>query len=146
MGNADPLAELRDIHLPAAIGAWPPAPGWWMLAALLLLGLALCAWFCYRHWRRNAYRRAALAALASQRDLQQLNRLLKRCAIARYGQAKAAALHGQAWVDFLQASCRKPPFSADSAALLASATYAPGDHRLPPGLRQEAQRWLRRHR
>ena len=27
----DPLAELRDIHLPPEIGWWPPAYGWWIL-------------------------------------------------------------------------------------------------------------------
>ena len=32
---------LRDLHLPEAIGWWPPAPGWWFLALLALTGLVL---------------------------------------------------------------------------------------------------------
>ena len=29
--------ELRDIHLPEASLWWPPAPGWWISLALILL-------------------------------------------------------------------------------------------------------------
>ena len=31
---------LRDLHLPEAIGWWPLAPGWWILIAIALVGLA----------------------------------------------------------------------------------------------------------
>ena len=35
---SDPLAELRGYHPPDPVSWWPPAPGWWLLA-LLILGL-----------------------------------------------------------------------------------------------------------
>ena len=35
----DPLAELRDIHLPGPIEVWPPALGWWLVAILLSCAL-----------------------------------------------------------------------------------------------------------
>ncbi|MDD9890866.1 MAG: DUF4381 domain-containing protein, partial [Gammaproteobacteria bacterium] len=38
MDSEELLAQLADIHLPGEISYWPPAPGWWVLAALLLLG------------------------------------------------------------------------------------------------------------
>ncbi|MEX2327800.1 MAG: DUF4381 domain-containing protein, partial [Pseudomonadales bacterium] len=62
-GAADPLAQLRDIHLPAPIEAWPPAPGWIVLAILALLFATAAIVFLYGRWRRNQYRREGLQAL-----------------------------------------------------------------------------------
>ena len=36
MDSEELLAQLADIHLPAEVSYWPPAPGWWVLALLLL--------------------------------------------------------------------------------------------------------------
>ncbi|MEC8428778.1 MAG: DUF4381 domain-containing protein, partial [Pseudomonadota bacterium] len=36
--TSDPLAQLRDIHLPEdAISQLPTAPGWWILALTLIV-------------------------------------------------------------------------------------------------------------
>ena len=55
---------LRDLHLPAEIGWWPLAPGWWALVAVAIAGVL---WLLYREfvrWRFNRARRAALKQLA----------------------------------------------------------------------------------
>ena len=33
----DPLADLRNLHLPQTIDAWPWAPGWYFLIAALVI-------------------------------------------------------------------------------------------------------------
>ncbi len=95
--SADPLAQLRDIHLPEAISWWPPALGWWLLLATLLL-LILLAWLSVRHYQRGAIKRAALHELAQlahrypdqpQRLLQQLSQLLRRVALATHQQPRS---------------------------------------------------------
>ena len=58
---------LRDLHLPAEIGWWPLAPGWWFLAVLLLVGIVYLALQFWRNWRRAAARREALAEFSRLR-------------------------------------------------------------------------------
>ncbi|HEX7342450.1 MAG TPA: DUF4381 domain-containing protein [Rhodanobacteraceae bacterium] len=45
---------LRGIHMPPPASWWPLAPGWWVLAALLLI---VMAWLAWRTWRRRLPRR-----------------------------------------------------------------------------------------
>ena len=64
----DPLSALRDIHLPPEPGFWPPAPGWWILALILVLVASALAWWQRRAARRRRPQREALRALADLRD------------------------------------------------------------------------------
>lgn len=155
--NADALAQLRDIHLPPPVSAWPPAPGWWLLAALgLALVIALTA-LLLRRRRRNRYRRTALRELralraqaageiAPQSIVAALNRLLKRTALAAYPQASVAALSGADWLLFLDAGLKQPRFSETDLRALAN-VYRPSPQ-LPAAqpLFAAAEYWIRRHR
>ena len=61
--NNPALEQLRDIHLPQAVHWWPPAPGWWVVAALIL---ALTIWlvrFLQRRYRRQYFRSESLDLL-----------------------------------------------------------------------------------
>lgn len=61
--------DLRDIHLPAEPSWWPPAPGWWLLAALALGVIVLAIGW----WRRHRRVRGR-----QQRILDELERLVRR--------------------------------------------------------------------
>ena len=99
---------LRDIHLPPA-GWWPPAPGWWGVAALVVLAscaVALAFWRRARQrTRRAAFREidSLAATYAQDGDMTRLaegaSRLLRR--VARLVDPDAANLSGDAWRAFL---------------------------------------------
>ncbi len=152
---ADPLKQLHPLRAPEAISWWPPAPGWWVLAGLLLLALVALAWFGLRRRRRRAYRRQALTALARIRTqysdagdgiacLAATNGLLKGVALRAYPRRSVAAASGGEWCEFLNTA-----FGDDSGfdPDLFFAQYRPQ----PPAgdvVRhlQLAERWIRQHR
>jgi len=128
MNNNDALQGLRDIHLPGPVPFWPPAPGWWLLAVLVVLLLVLAGWL-WKRYRRMAYRRAALLELQQLRQalahgqedtpiIVGLSILLRRVAISRYGRQQVAALSGTAWLEFLDRTGRTTHFSTQGRALL----------------------------
>ncbi len=98
--------KLRDIHLPSPPSWWPPAPGWWVLAALVLLGLVIGVWIWRRHRRVISQRQRILREvdrLAEQHRLDSdqaalaigLHQLLRR--VARQHDLSAARQTGPAW-------------------------------------------------
>ncbi|GGC75044.1 DUF4381 domain-containing protein [Marinobacter halophilus] len=109
MNRQDPLAQLRDIHLPETGGFWPPAPGWWLVGALVLISLAAVLLFWRRHKRNTLWQRQARDLLV---DLEQsprkdsrwfceLNALLKRVARQAFPERNPEVMSGHEWVDFL---------------------------------------------
>lgn len=155
----DPLAQLRDIHLPDAVGFWPPAPGWWLLALIVLVvaGYGLYRWL--RHRKLNHYRHLALRQLAvlegqslsPLETVQQLNILLKRTLIAAPEPPAAAGLSGERWLRFLDQSGHTSAFSNGPGQLLAEAPYrdqplgAQQAEHIEP-LQQLVQQWIKNHR
>lgn len=116
-----PTLVLRDIHQTAAPAWWPPAPGWWMLAALMIaLFIAAAMW--RKHKARKVQRMVRLfdEALSSSMDpaakIAAMSQLLRRAARRRDRQADT--LSGDAWLAFLDAGDPIAPFSRGEGRLL----------------------------
>ena len=141
---AELAARLRDAHAPEAPAWWPPAPGWWIVLVLALVLAALALRWGVPRWRRWRLRRRLLADLAAAASAAEVSQLLRAAALARFPQAGAAGLLGDAWIAFLEARDRAPGrFAALGEALLAAPyrARAAGDELAP--LREAARGWLR---
>jgi hypothetical protein len=122
---------LRDIHLPAPPGWWPPAPGWWLLAVIVPAALALLFWLYQRLSRKTAVKAAkqtlaALrldAALDERQKLAALSVLFRRTAVSLFPRAETANLTGEAWLVFLQRPIDDTRFTAGVGRLLLDAPY-----------------------
>jgi len=129
---------LRDIHLPGPIGWWPLAPGWWLLIALLLVGVAAYAVYYYfgRH-RRVALRavRRVQAALEQGAEpvacLQNVSTVLRRFAMTTVAPPVAGGprpdvpgLIGEAWLKYLDSRWGRQGFATASGRRLLAAPYA----------------------
>ncbi len=155
--DLDPLAGLRDYHLPEAVSWWPLAPGWWLLLALLLLLVLALAWWLLRLRRcRAAARQAAeelralRAALSEQPDsaafIRGLSRLLRRYAITAFPGEAAAALTGEDWLAFLDAHGGDGRFRDGPGRQLVEAPYRPAAEVAADELADLVRDWIRRNR
>jgi hypothetical protein len=152
-GFAPAELELRDIHLPAEPHSWPPAPGWWLLLALIITAAAAVAVLGWRHWRRARRRRRILSELdriGAERTGSTLvagvAALLKRSALMTHPDADVAALTGDAWLGFLDRTGGEGRFSDGPGRVLAAGPYAPTTEGLDDqALLALARRWLRKN-
>jgi hypothetical protein len=153
MNPQDPLSQLRDIHLPDPAGFWPPAPGWWVLAGLLLTLLIVIVARQLRRWQRQRWKKPALAELerlAQQRPADEpwfaaLNETLKRSAMACYPDRYPQTLSGRQWVTFLEDTW--PANEEPPRALLASMVQASWQPDTPCPAEEAlaaARQWVRR--
>ena len=115
------LAQLKPIEELAPVSSWPPAAGWWVLAAGILLLLIFGTPKLLNIIKQRRYRKQTLDLLISietqfqkhQNTRQALNdvmSLMKRIAIGLYGREQAAALTGSAWIEFLDNALPQPCF------------------------------------
>jgi len=105
--EAASLDNLHDIIAPDAIGFFPLAPGWYIVLLLFLTLLFHLAWKRYKLYKKEQYKRDALAELSGLREQSKMNsiRLLslaKRVAISAYERENIAKLSEDAWWDFMQ--------------------------------------------
>ena len=152
-GDPASLSGLADIVELPPVPVWPPAPGWWVVGAVVAAALLAYAIRARVRYRANAYRRSALAILhdiaVDDAAPTRVAALLKRTAIAGMGREAVAGLSGEEWVAWLNGRVGRPLFSDQAARLLAELMYRPGvtpDQAATTELIRAAQAWIRRHR
>lgn len=155
------LSQLRDIHLPGPISWWPLAPGWWALAAILLVGGAAVLVFEIRRRRSLKYRALQelgkfKSTVASQVNVMELASelciLVRRVVLSTANGRRHVNTHGDAWSGYLAASPDGMP--DEIARYIATAPYAlraaagqSGEQPVPDGeaLIGAVENWIRRH-
>ena len=131
------LDQLRDIHLPQVPQWWPPAPGWWILAALALGLLTWGAIRLRRRWQR--FRPVRAARQLHQRLTRELldgsitptvwlhrtNETLKRLAVHGLGHCETIPAWGDDWLRYLDGRYGEPAFSKGAGRCLGQARFQP---------------------
>ena len=125
------LTELRDIHLPAPVSWWPPAPGWFWLTGIILVAVGIGLYNLYRH--RNTPLQHALNLIESiqqtheqQRNpdnLVTISTLVRRIALQRFPREDVANLYGNAWLAFLDNTGKTNAFTQGPGRCLAEGPY-----------------------
>lgn len=122
--EADPLQQLRALHVPTEPGWWPPAPGWWLLLALVALLLLWVGWALLdlrrqlrpvaiaRHEHATFKAQLAAGELTPAAYLNNTNALLKRLALFALNRPDLAASSGRDWLTALDQLVGSDAFSA----------------------------------
>ncbi len=100
----DPLAQLKDIHLPAEVNNYPIAPGWWLLAVILLALIIYGLVKCRQYLVKRKHKKAALAQLSAKAEIGTIVALLKWAALQYFPRQTVANLTGHEFKNFLVAS------------------------------------------
>ena len=146
------LVELLDllepVPEPERVAMVPQTSGWVVLGLAGGLGGVWGAVTLVRHYRSNAYRRAAVAELnALSRNGENpahIAVLLRRTALAAYPRDQVASLHGDSWLRFLDAHFPGDGFCTGPGQVLATAPWRPVA--ADPAITALARDWILRHR
>lgn len=156
--NPDPLAlPLRDLHLPDPIYWWPLAPGWWLIAATIVL-IVLLVWLFSYFRKRGALKKQALKTLlqievgyqngsvSSHESIQTLSVFVRRLMLSRYPRHETASLIGDDWLAQLDTDLAgttyAEAFSKGEGRVLVEAPYNPNCSIDIPALVQLIRIWV----
>lgn len=130
------LQQLSDIKAPEPVSWWPPAPGWWVLALLIVLALTWGTWLWLQHRKHTRYRKQALRILHDieaqkqfvppAQSLEKILSLLKRSALTAYKHSRntIAHLYGHEFFVFLEATLKQSTIKIEPR--WHNAIYQPG--------------------
>jgi len=149
--NADWISQLAPERAPAPPSWWPPAIGWWLVAALILVLVgASIAWVKFSRRRpRRRVQAAALAELSRIRLLDEasqpraIQRLMRRYALTVFGAGTVASLNGEDWLRFV-ATHGGDAFAGTSGRQFLAAAY--GRDAVQPEWFGAAEAFIRRAR
>lgn len=134
MTAGNPLANLRDIHLPEQISWWPIAPGWWLL---IILSFILIIWFGYKLRQRHQFRKTYRYCQAELETIDQVyqnttdaramlseySQLLRRLLILRLGRQHVASQTGKELLATLEEYALTEKLTEEHKALLIDGPY-----------------------
>ena len=134
MSVENPLINLKDIHLPPPVSFWPPAPGWWVLAVLLISSLFIGGVWFYRQHKKRKPKTEALRILKDLQilyknsqdevvSLRNLSNLIRRTALTLYDIDAVASLQGSSWLEFLDKTGKTKEFSQGAGKVLGNEVF-----------------------
>ena len=157
MDSEELLAQLADIHLPAEISFWPPAPGWWILAALFLAAGFILAKKLYEKVEQQRAYRSAVRELEScsvrlaqatgeerlLRYINDVNTVIRRVALIKFPESGAGSLAGDPWVAFIRRTGDSSLLNDQISAALAHGRFRRRIELDSQALHQMAKNWIR---
>ena len=128
------LNDLIETEAPNGISWWPQTVGWQivlLITVLVIISKLIKKW---QQYKRNAYRRDAIAWLEHLPPFEDINQqpvfrelpsLLRKVALGGYNRSEVTQLTGQAWLAWLNQQCHKTCFSLEQSEALKQLAFDP---------------------
>ncbi len=142
----DPLAQLNDIHLPANVHSYPIAPGWWILATLMLALIVYALVKLRQYLVKRKSQKIALKQLTALTQASDIVALLKWAALKYFPREQVAHITGEGFKTFLIATLPakyQATFTDLSAANFTSVYESDGVNTNVEDFSAAAQLWLK---
>jgi len=150
------LENLRPSQLPEAISWWPPAIGWWILLFLVLGALIAVGIIVYMNYRKEAYRRHAVAQAQqiykqygkdkdAAKYLGEMNHLLHRI-VQQITQGNRTAEPSSAGLITTLNLHSEEPLSETASLALSEHLYQPAPKIDAVILHKELRHWIQTHK
>ena len=148
------LKNLKDIHLPPAVGYWPFAPGWFALLLFITLVILYIFYrwyerYCLHYSARHALKKLKLLKpllLLNPQDINvaaEVSTLIRRTALSYYDRETIAGLAGEDWIQFLNTCTRIQCFTDKSVKhLLTDVPYRKSQSEDLTPLISSTEHWL----
>ena len=155
------ITGLEPIIAPDQVPYWPPAPGWYVVAGVLLFLLLFSLYRLIKRRKSNHYRIQAINILKEikkvvraeigPKEISELNQLLKITALAVFPRERVASLNGDDWLEFLEFTCPGTSFTAAPGNLIAQfGLMDPDSVEIPENdwmeLLNLCETWIKHHR
>lgn len=136
---AQALAQLRDIHEPAAPAFWPIPIGWWILAMTIIVAISCTVWWLRtRHVNDRPYRSIRVTAaelrnlygngqLSEQEYVDGANRLYKHLLVSVETVPGSVQADGSLWLNMLAERFDEEAFVTGPGKCLGTVRYQPVD-------------------
>ncbi len=135
-------------------------PGWYVVAGLIVLLLAGLVWLLIKQYQLNRYRKHALLLLADTEKkytdqkafdllVYEVDLLIKRIAMSRYGRQNVSGLRDGQWTEFINRTWREKSFDAQDEVLLNQTIYQTKQEvtaNEAQAFTQKTRRWIKKHK
>ncbi|MDD3266262.1 MAG: DUF4381 domain-containing protein [Burkholderiales bacterium] len=121
MDASNPLADLKDIHLPTDVSIFPLAPIWYVLISVIII---VIIFLVIRHFVKTAklkrFNKINVQITELENNIKitdaeviiEISTLLKRVAMLKFNKKKPEFLYGNKWIEFLNHTGKTTDFSA----------------------------------
>lgn len=120
MDTSNPLADLRDVHLPQESSIFPLAYGWYIVIAVVVVAIIIAVLILRKRKMKNAEIaeiEGLLDKIKEQRlpdneIIEECSVLLKRVAVMKFSDRNPHLLFADKWLEFLDETGKTTEFTA----------------------------------